>query len=43
MGIGTETASVGDIPAGTTKNFSIDVPCPTQPIYSTDLQLLYDV
>lgn len=38
-----ESASVGDIPAGTTKNFSIDVPCPTQPIYSTEVDPLYDV
>ena len=43
MGVGTETASIGDIPAGTTKNISIDVPCPTQPIYSTDITPLYDV
>ena len=42
VGIGTETASVGDILAGTTKNVSIDVPCPTQPIYSTDITPEWD-
>jgi len=41
--IGTETASIGDIPAGATKNVSIDVPCPTQPIYRTDVIPWYDV
>lgn len=38
-----ESASVGDIPAGATMNFSIDVPCPTQPISSTSLSPLYDL
>ena len=37
-----ESTSVGDIAAGTTKNISIDVPCPTQPIYSTNITPLYD-
>ena len=37
-----ESASVGDIPAGATQNVSIDVPYPTQPIYSTDVTPLYD-
>ena len=38
-----ESTSVGDIPAGTIKNVSIDVPCPTQPIYSAEVQPLYDI
>ena len=42
MGIGTETAIIGDIPAGTSKNVSIDVPCPTQTI-STEVEPFYDV
>ncbi len=42
MGIGTETASVGDIPAGATRNVSIDVPCPTLPIYSTEIMPQWD-
>ncbi len=40
--IGTETASVGDIPAGTSKQVSIDVPCPTQTT-STGIETLYDI
>jgi len=41
MAIGTETSSIGDIPAGTTKNVSIDVPCPTQTT-STEVEPMYD-
>jgi uncharacterized membrane protein len=42
MAIGTETSTVGDIPAGTSKNVSIDVPCPTQTT-STEVTLQYDI
>jgi len=38
-----ESASVGDIPAGATMNFSIDVPPPIQAVYSTGITPLYDV
>ena len=42
VGLGTETAIVGDIPAGTSKNVSIDVPCPAQTT-STEVEPLYDI
>lgn len=42
MLIGNETAYVGDIPASTTKNFSIGVPIPTQTVYSVAVEPLYD-
>lgn len=42
MGIGTETTSIGDIPAGTSKNVSIDVPCPAQTT-RTEVTPVYDV
>lgn len=42
MGMGTETATIGDIPAGTSKNVSVDVPCPAQTT-STEVIPLYDL
>lgn len=41
--IGKETASVGDIPAGTSKHVSIDVPFPTQQFNSIKIEPLYDI
>jgi hypothetical protein len=37
-----ESTNIGDIPAGTSKEVSIDVPCPTQPIASTNITPLFD-
>lgn len=38
-----ESDSVGDIPAGGTMNFGIDVQPPTEPVYSTSITPIYDV